>query len=267
MSHVSTAYLRRAYELWTVRGVVLVLAVFAAVSGLLLADTRQAAAGGPTSVLIVSRERQITASAYFSMKEYDILLQALDPAPVRERGAPDRELGPGGQYINVTWLWHDVGVWRVDRVFVEGGDEVWINTVQTDLQGEFRPDARSIWHRSPKPKALLALLASWGMVGDETGDAPDRGFDGEPAGNAVDNSAPTTGSENSSQDTAVPAADRNVGVSRAASEKDDGEPWTGLAALGVGLLIGLVSWPVMNRLRKAGANSVSAGPRQQLIDM
>ena len=102
-----------------------------------------AVAGGPTSVLLVAPESGMTASLYFTQPEYERLSSLVQGSAT---GSADR----AGEYNNgptvrLTWLIHDVGVWRVDEVFVEDGSEPWIATRMSPDDGRL-PD-QPVWHR------------------------------------------------------------------------------------------------------------------------
>jgi hypothetical protein len=73
-----------------------------------------ALAGGPTSVLLVAPSGA-TASLYVTHSEYGQLQRALGENPAPEAGAPGGGLAPSGARFTITWLIHDVAVWRVDQ--------------------------------------------------------------------------------------------------------------------------------------------------------
>ena len=69
-----------------------------------------------------------------------------------------------GDEVTLTWLIHDVSVWRVDRVYADATGGPWIATQEavggtTDIWS-----APVRWHRSDQPKALMALLAAHGLT-------------------------------------------------------------------------------------------------------
>jgi hypothetical protein len=64
--------------------------------------------------------------------------------------------------VTLTWLIHDVGVWRIDRVFLGAEGGPWIST-QTDTDGTHQIADPPIWHRSADGKELTALLNRLGV--------------------------------------------------------------------------------------------------------
>jgi hypothetical protein len=105
------------------RLVLLVVALF-------LLSAAPASAGGPTSVLIVSPTEQRVGALYTSQSNYEKLTEALGP-PQSDPNAPSLHGGPGTSAINITWLIHDVSVWRVDRVFMTADGGPWVETAQS----------------------------------------------------------------------------------------------------------------------------------------
>src|SRR5687767_3921375 len=79
-----------------------------------------ASAGGPTSVLLAEPATQTAASFYYTDADYEALADLVGVNKPVETAAADavgpiRDLGGG---VTMTWLIHDVAVWRVDRVFI-----------------------------------------------------------------------------------------------------------------------------------------------------
>jgi hypothetical protein len=143
-----------------------------------------AAAGGPTSVLLVVPGEGRTASLYNSDPEYQQLADLVGafntPAgsTTPPKGADDQGAsgtndasGPG---VTITWLMHDVNVWRVDRVYLnaEGGPLV---STQSTMNGGDLWSKPPVWHNeSAQGKVLIALLDSLG-VGNAGAGAPNAG--------------------------------------------------------------------------------------------
>lgn len=131
---------------------------------LMLVAPLTASAGGPTSVLLVSPGRQATASLYTTDEAYERLLTLVGDNPMADPTAPDMQGGPGSDAINVTWLVHDVQIWRVDRIFTDAKDGPWISTIMV-------PDGRSTFdqagavHRPTDSKELIALLSALRLLG------------------------------------------------------------------------------------------------------
>ena len=113
-----------------------------------------ATAGGPTSVLLVDPTTGQTESLYTGEPDYDalaLMVGAFEPGGAVgkvDRSGAGHESGAG---ITVTWLIHDVQVWRVDRIFVDAEGGPWIST-QLDTDGEV------IWHKPADGRSLMALL-------------------------------------------------------------------------------------------------------------
>ncbi|PSL06741.1 hypothetical protein CLV30_102127 [Haloactinopolyspora alba] len=138
------------------------------VLGIVALSSGSAAAGGPTSVLIVSPESGATASLHTTDDDYDLLSRALDRTPSAEPGAPTgTNMSPGGRQIRVTWLIHDVRVWRMDRILFEPDGEVWIHTQQSH-DGDVGFGAQGVWHLAPNPDELRSLLERLGVRGSST---------------------------------------------------------------------------------------------------
>jgi hypothetical protein len=123
-----------------------------------------ASAGGPTSVLLVSPARQATASLYTTDEAYGRLLNLVGADPVAEQGAPDLTGGPGSDAINVTWLVHDVQIWRVDRIFTDTAGGPWIQTIMAQ-DGKPALDSTGIVHRAGAGKELITLLSAMRLLG------------------------------------------------------------------------------------------------------
>lgn len=145
-------------------GVIMVLALFAAAG-----TSLPAAAGGPTSVFVAYPKTERTASAYHSDELYQRLADALgiDTSTGIDQQTPS-EPDPGldgyfGSEVRVTWLIHDMSVWRVDRIFLTG-DAVWIETRETmnaDDDGEPR------WRQPADPTKVREVLTETGVLRDD----------------------------------------------------------------------------------------------------
>jgi hypothetical protein len=123
-------------------------------------------AGGPTSVLLVNSATGRAAALYTSDPRYrrlSDLLGALNVTPPSTEPAPrsDADGLVGSGAINITWLIHDVQVWRVDRVYVDGSGALIAS--QSDLSGGSVLAIEPVWHRPSHSKDLLALLNHLGL--------------------------------------------------------------------------------------------------------
>jgi hypothetical protein len=208
-----------------------------------------AAAGGPTSVLLVVPGEGRTASLYHGSAEYEELVNLLDahatpmgsstpPAGADNQGASgtNEDSGPG---VTVTWLMHDVAVWRVDRVYLNAKGGPLIST-QTNIGGdEDFLGQPPTWHEADdNAKALIMLLDRLG-VGNAGATAPE--------------SASGSGSGSNQQPVAAPGADPTVAdpsvADPSAADRDTGTfgsggwLWGPLGVLlGIGLTLVAVRW-------------------------
>ena len=165
------------------RGLLTVLTV-AFLSLLAFGFAGPAAAGGPTSVLLVAPEDGRTASLYNSDPEYQQLANLVGAfttatgSTTPPKGADDQGAsgtndasGPG---VTITWLMHDVNVWRIDRVYLkaEGGPLI---STQNTLDGGDLWSEPPVWRNvSSQGKPLTELLDSLG-VGNAGAGNPNAG--------------------------------------------------------------------------------------------
>jgi hypothetical protein len=127
-----------------------------------------AAAGGPTSVLLVAPGDGSTASLYTNDADYQSLARLLGAEQYGAVTGASEPAGAGhasGTEVTATWLIHDVSVWRVDRVYLDPAGAPWIAS-QVNLDGS--PDIWSapiVWHRATQGAELVALLGRLGLDG------------------------------------------------------------------------------------------------------
>lgn len=176
----------------------------AAATMLLLLAPLSASAGGPTSVLLVSPGRQATASLYTTDEAYQRLLTLVGDSPAADPAAPDLTGGPGSDAINVTWLVHDVSIWRVDRIFTDAAGGPWISTVTMKDDGKLALDQAGILHRASDPKELIALLSALRLLGS----SPPQAFQG-PKAATEDAAAAAVGQPAAAAPTPRPPAELN----------------------------------------------------------
>ena len=175
---MSSTFVARVRRLGAVISLVVLASVF------LPATAR---AGGPTSALLVSPANQQAAALYTSDPEYDQLMMLLDePATGTSTTPAGTTPAPSvaADYVTVTWLIHDVTVWRIDRIFLAGPAGEPSIVTQTDngdpaatatplgsgmFPGEQGNDS-ALWHRSSDPAALIGLLTNLGLL--NTGENP-----------------------------------------------------------------------------------------------
>lgn len=153
------------------------LLVLGAAGLLVFVGAPAASAGGPTSVIIVNPVTGATGSLYTSDADYASLESALQPRSAQTEGGTEPSTwlrgGPGTSAINVTWLIHDVSVWRVNRVLLDADDGPWVQTVEMDMSSESALDwdQAGEWGRSANPERLLAVFDRLGVLtnsADET---------------------------------------------------------------------------------------------------
>lgn len=207
----------------------------ALVTGLILPG--QASAGGPTSVLIVSPSTGQTASLYADDPDYALLLELLEPVP----GMADNVqagVGPGTNAITVTWLSHDVSVWRVDRILADAvlGPLIYTNDSMSARE-PFDITGPGVWHRAQEPASLSYLLDRLGVLDAKNGAKP-------PTARAAELPAP-----------AGPGA----------TSDDAGWLWA-LPVLAGGIAIGLVGRPYVSKVARRWRER-DRGPLHQLIDL
>ena len=212
------------------------VATAAALAGTVLAGASPAAAGGPTSVLIVNYDGARASGALTGSTAYDDLASALDVfnTPVGESRPAESFMS---SQVRLTWMIHDVTPWRIDAIYLDGAT-VWVSTaVSQDGRELFNVPA--VWHQPKDPDMLLNTLTSMGVLGSAPADVSSPSRAGS-AGQTPTQAAPASAS-------ARPAA-------------ASGPAWwltaaIAVAALGLGLLLGRTG----RRAVAQGDASVTAG--------
>jgi hypothetical protein len=215
-----------------------------------LISTGNANAGGPTSVIIVNPATGEANALYHDDADYQVLHDALAPAEGMSVERPAQLAhGPGSSAINITWLIHDVEVWRIDYVRIDL-KYVWVKT--TTIAGAAPYEADSQWHVATGAEAVIGVLDRLGVMSDEL--LAKGGWDVNSSANEV----------------AAPAGD---GDAAGALQPTNSEPpivpaWQWLVAaaaggLAVGLAVGAVARPAL----AAYLRSRERGPRQRLLDL
>ncbi len=138
-------------------------ATVAALVGVVTVGASPAAAGGPTSVLVVNYDQSRANGALTGSPAYENLSRALDAMtePVGETRPKDSFMS---SQLRVTWLIHDVSPWRIDAIFINGKD-VWVSTTMS-YDGASLFDKPAIWHRPADAALLVDTLTSLGVIGD-----------------------------------------------------------------------------------------------------
>jgi hypothetical protein len=143
-----------------------------------------ATAGGPTSVLLVVPGEGRTAALYNDNPDYQELADLVGafgtstgsstpPAGADDQGASGTNdaSGPG---VTVTWLMHDVNVWRVDRIYLKAEGGPLISTQSTTDDGDLWSEP-ALWHSAAaRGKPLTELLDRLGVgnTGSPAGPVP-----------------------------------------------------------------------------------------------
>ncbi|HEX6335694.1 MAG TPA: hypothetical protein VFZ85_01960 [Jiangellaceae bacterium] len=224
----------------------LVLLALAATAATVALSAGHAAAGGPTSVLVVNPTTGETGSLYAPHSDYQVLQSSLEPATnISVDPPPQLSGGPGTPAINITWLAHDVAVWRVDRVRLEF-KEVW---VQTNLMADGATpfDGGGEWHVAADQQAVLDVLDELGVLPGP--DSADADKDGSLNGTGQ---LGTNGSATADDDP----------IAATSAPRVPGWQWIAAAAAG-GIALGAAGRPSLT----AVVRRRPAGPRQQLIDI
>jgi hypothetical protein len=138
-------------------------------------------AGGPTSVLIVNPSAHRATGLYYTEAPYDELARAIggdEPSGSLSKPASvDLDGQPG---IRLTWMIHDVSVWRIDGIYITGSDGIWISTLIDQGSGDLR-DGPGRWHRPQNDAALLAVLKSAGVLASNAAPKSDSSPQASPA--------------------------------------------------------------------------------------
>lgn len=130
-----------------------------------------AAAGGPTSVMVTVPGAGRSTALYYTDTAYERLSDAIG---VGREVDPVRGPDFGAQNpVTLTWLIHDVTVWRVDRVYVHRG-RTFVLTTQ-DPGGDLRRAETVLHEAGPELMPLLRRLlpAGNGYLKDTAVDVPD----------------------------------------------------------------------------------------------
>lgn len=133
-----------------------------------------AQAGGPTSVLLAKPSTGQVVAYGYEDREYRRLREAIGNLSARPTLGPEVDRPYGGAFgnrvVRLTWLIHDMSVWRTD--LLHPTPDGWF--VETRLMTDRRRSddwPAPTWHRPVDPGALAAVLAGAGVQG--SGDASD----------------------------------------------------------------------------------------------
>jgi hypothetical protein len=193
--------------------------------------TPAAYAGGPTSVLMTNPGLGRAAALHIDNPAYNRLDAAVGAEATGEANPPSG-LRSGDEEVRLTWLIHDMQIWKIDRVHLTSHDGIWVETV-VDLTGHRDVFERpSFWHRAHDDKALTAVLSAAGLLGARA----------QPPGDTPASTTPPLGD-------GAPAAD---GTSAAATVTAPGQPMIAIVAAALsGLVIGAAGSLLLLRRRPA----------------
>lgn len=213
-----------------------------------LSGASPATAGGPTSVMLVSPGSGKAAAIYTTSPDYQTLHESIGPGP-GESAPPSLTDVMNGEHrqITVTWLIHDVSVWRVDYVYPDAAGGPWVHTRETTESG--LPE-QGMWRKAADPKALGRLLDRLGLM--------------EPDGNLGVSAPDYLGSVDHGAETPETAS----AAPQAAATGDGGGPggrWLSLPGLAAGLAVGSAGTVLALRLISRRTPR-EPGPRQELVD-
>ena len=124
-----------------------------------------AQAGGPTSVLMTNPATGRAHALYYSDRAYERLASAVGGFGAESGSAerPQSVVDDFGSEIRLTWLIHDMSVWRIDRVRITPQDGTWVETLVQVADGDIfsRP---ANWHRAADLKLLMGSLKAAGLL-------------------------------------------------------------------------------------------------------
>ncbi|MFD3456558.1 hypothetical protein ACFWVC_30845 [Streptomyces sp. NPDC058691] len=214
-----------------------------------LSGAGPATAGGPTSVMLVAPGSGKAAAIYTTSPDYGTLDASIGREPAASDPPSLTDVQADGQrQVTVTWLIHDISVWRVDFVYLDAAGGPWIHTRES---GDTGLPEQGVWRHAAQPKALGALLGRMGLIGPDKGlgvSAPDY-----PLGLAEDPSP------------ATPAPATSPASATAADTGGTTDWWLSLPGLGAGLALGCAGTLFASRLISRRTPR-DPGPRQELVD-
>ncbi len=231
---------------------VVLAAVFVALSFCLLV-VGPATAGGPTSVLLVAPGDGRATALYTGSPKYEQLVALLDaynqpqgslkPPAGAGDGGPAGTDDVSGAGVTLTWLMHDVQVWRIDRVYPDARGGPLIST-QQDFSSGLVSASPIVWHRAARPQVLTRLLDRLGV--------------GSPATAAT---RTTSGGADPSPDRTGAGSVADSPASTPASAGRSGPALGGWGYGALGLLLGVGSTLTLRRRRpRSEADRDDAGP-------
>ncbi len=203
-------------------------------------------AGGPTSALLVVPGAGQTAALYNSDADYNSLATLVGAFEAPGKGDGSGTSHEAGSGVTVTWLIHDVQVWRVDRIYVVDDGKAWIST-QADLDGSNNIWASpAVWHAATDSRGLTTLLTRLGVnPAGGPGAVSDTATD-----TATDTDASVAPSPAASE---KPASATNSQATKSQTTGSSAAPLWGIAGLVLGVLIAVLAMRRFPNTRKAAA--------------
>lgn len=160
--HPSRAYGRPRLRRLLVFGGVLVIA-------LLAGPVPTARAGGPTSVMLANPATHRVAALGYDDPDYDRLADLVGLHDVQPDDAATPTPSPSAvtpdftRQVRLTWMIHDMTVWRLD-VIHQTEDGSWMIETRQSSDGSDVWQATPVWHRPADPAALFELLRDSGLM-------------------------------------------------------------------------------------------------------
>jgi hypothetical protein len=150
----------------SVRRKIIALLVTVLAAGAWSASTAAPAhAGGPTSVLMTNPATRRAHALYYSDQAYQRLASGVGAFGPESGSAqrPQSVVDDFGSEIRLTWLIHDMSIWRIDRVRITPQDGTWVETLVQVADGDIfsRP---ANWHRAADLKLLMGSLKAAGLL-------------------------------------------------------------------------------------------------------
>jgi hypothetical protein len=129
------------------------------------ASAAPAHAGGPTSVLMTNPATGRAYALYYGDRAYQRLASAVGGFGAESGSAqrPQSVVDDFGSEIRLTWMIHDMSIWRIDRVRITPQDGTWVETLVQVADGDIfsRP---ANWHRAADLKLLMGSLKAAGLL-------------------------------------------------------------------------------------------------------
>ena len=123
----------------------------------------QATAGGPTSVLLTNPGEELATALYYTDERYSTLDELLHGTDTTRRVSAAPPNGDG-TYLTITWLAHDVSVWRTDQLVLDAAGSPWMSTHTPYGNGVAQGTK---WFSLKDGGAIVELVTSLGLLGGD----------------------------------------------------------------------------------------------------